>query len=260
MRFCSLGSGSGGNATLIEASQGITETLLMVDCGFSQRELTRRLERAGRRPDQVDALFITHEHGDHLGCALAFAQRWRVPLWTSRGTWQTVAAETRAAFDTSLLRLSADGERLVIGDLELQPYAVPHDAQEPLQLRCSDGARSLGLLTDTGSSSPRILDALRHCQALLLECNHDEALLRASAYPARLKQRILGSHGHLSNAAAAQILRDCQHAGLGLVVAAHLSAQNNRPELALQALQGVAACELRVADQAAGLDWQPIGA
>ncbi|MDM4765508.1 MBL fold metallo-hydrolase [Pelomonas sp. SE-A7] len=257
MRFCSLGSGSGGNGTLVEASQGITSTQLLIDCGFSQRELVRRLERAGSSPDQLAGIFITHEHGDHIGCALGFAMRWRIPLWMSRGTWRRVGSED---FDAALLHLTKDGDQLALGDLELRPFSVPHDAEEPLQLRLGDGRHSLGVLTDVGSVTQHLLDSLQGCDALLLECNHDEEMLKTSSYPYPLKRRILGSHGHLSNATAAEILAQCQHAGLGRVVAAHLSAQNNRPELALAALEPVMAqARLEVADQQTGTPWFPLG-
>ncbi len=265
MRFCSLGSGSAGNATLIEASQGITSTTVLVDCGFSLRELTRRLLRAGKQPEDLNAIFITHEHGDHIGCALGLAQRYRIPLWTSRGTWRALGPATEN-FDATLLHVARDGEPLELGDLLLQPFAVPHDAQEPLQLSCGDGHRRLGVLTDAGSLTPALLVQLAACNGLLLECNHDEALLRASSYPASLKRRILGSHGHLSNDSAAAVLAHCLHAGLQVVAAAHLSARNNRPELAVTALAAVvddsrpADCGLPilVADQALGLDWQTL--
>lgn len=265
MRFCSLGSGSGGNATLIEASQGITTTTLLVDCGFSLRELTRRLARAERRPEDLSAIFITHEHGDHVGCALGLAQRYRIPLWTSRGTWRAIGQGSQAAqaeaLDPALLHLARDGEAIELGDLALQPFAVPHDAHEPLQLSCGDGRRRLGLLTDVGSITEQLLARLQGCDGLLLECNHDEALLRASSYPASLKRRILGSHGHLSNESAAEILGLCSSDRLRRVAAAHLSASNNRPELARQALAqvlGGAPADILVADQALGLDWQDL--
>lgn len=255
MRFCSLGSGSGGNSTLIEASQGITSTRLLVDAGFSLRELVRRLARAGCAPEDVDALFITHEHGDHIGCALAFASRHGLPLIMSRGTWRAVG---NADFDPRLLRIVKGGEVVALGDLELRPFAVPHDALEPLQLTLSDGAARLGLLTDLGCAPDDVVAALAGCRALLLECNHDEALLRGGSYPPSLKKRILGSHGHLSNAAAADLLSRCRHAALGEVVAAHLSERNNSPALARAALATVLGCsatDVRVADPMLGVDW-----
>ncbi|MCV2358758.1 MBL fold metallo-hydrolase [Paucibacter sp. TC2R-5] len=262
MRFCSLGSGSGGNASLIEASQGITSTQLLVDCGFSLRELTRRLERAGSSPADLDAIFITHEHGDHIGCALNLAQRFRIPLWTSRGTWRALSDRpnnmSAADFDPALLHLIKDGECADLGDIQIKPFAVPHDAQEPLHLRCSDGARSLGLITDLGHACASVTQALQGCQALLLECNHDEELLRASGYPASLKRRILGSHGHLSNESAAELLRSCLHTGLQHVVAAHLSESNNRPALAAASLAAVLGCSpdvIPVASQDLGCAW-----
>ncbi|MCU7369846.1 MBL fold metallo-hydrolase [Paucibacter sp. O1-1] len=255
MRFCSLGSGSAGNATLIEASQGITSTTVLIDCGFSLRELGRRLARAGSAPEQLSAIFITHEHGDHAGCALSLARQYQLPIFTSRGTWRAIGSPD---FDPALLHLTQDGERLALGDIELRPFAVPHDANEPLQLSASDGHRRLGVITDIGSLTPSVVQHLQHCNALLLECNHDEALLRASSYPASLKRRILGSHGHLSNASAAALLNECLHQGLRHVVAAHLSERNNSPALAAAALAeilGVAPADIPVASQTLGMDW-----
>ncbi len=258
MRFCSLGSGSGGNASLVEASQGITSTRLLIDCGFSLRELTRRLERAGSKPAELDAIFITHEHGDHVGCALHLSQRFRIPLWTSRGTWAAISHAAAADFDPSLLHLIKGGDCANLGDIQIKPFAVPHDANEPLHLRCSDGLHALGLITDLGQPCSSVAQALQACQALLLECNHDEALLRASNYPAGLKRRILGSHGHLSNDSAAELLKQCTHPGLEHVVAAHLSESNNTPELAAASLakvMGRHADEIPVASQSLGSAW-----
>ncbi|MDT8998958.1 MBL fold metallo-hydrolase [Paucibacter sp. APW11] len=255
MRFCSLGSGSGGNATVVEASQGITQTRLLIDCGFSLRELERRLSLRGLSGADLDGIFVTHEHGDHVGCALALAGKYRIPLWASAGTWRAIGKE---GFEPQLLKLCRDGQVIGFGDLRLQPFAVPHDAEEPLQLRCDDGHHSLGIITDAGSISARMTEALQGCHALLLECNHDEEMLRRSAYPASLKKRILGSHGHLSNHSAADLLARCLHAGLHTVVAAHLSEKNNLPELALAALQqclGDYSPEILIAQQAGGIDW-----
>ena len=254
MRFCSLGSGSGGNATIVEARSGATTSRLLIDSGFSLRELGLRLARAGLRGDDLDAVFVTHEHGDHIGCAVAFARRHRLPLWMSRGTWRAIGEPE----SDGLLQFARDGQTIAVGDLHLMPYTVTHDAQEPLQLRCSDGARHLGVLTDAGSITAHLTANLQGCDALLLECNHDAGLLAASRYPAFLKQRIGGRFGHLSNATAAQILGACQHAGLRHVVAAHLSAQTNRPDLARDALArvcGAAPGDIVVADPLLGFGW-----
>lgn len=259
MRFCSLGSGSGGNATLIEASQGITRTQVLVDCGFSLRELTRRLLRAGSAPAELSAVFITHEHGDHAGCALSLARQHRVPIVTSRGTWRAMSQRVgESAIDPALVHFARDGERVALGDIELQPFAVPHDANEPLQLRVSDGRGCLGMITDVGSVTPSVVRALQGCEALLLECNHDASLLQASNYPHSLKRRILGSHGHLSNDSAAELLTRCLHAGLKQVVAAHLSERNNTPDLAAAAVAGVLGIplgEVSIASQSEGIGW-----
>ena len=250
MRFCSLGSGSTGNATLIEAASGSTTTRVLVDCGFSLRELRTRLARAGLAPDELDAVFVTHEHGDHVGCALSLGRRFGLPVWMSRGTWRAIGGVDTPPF----LRFARDGEAITIGDLQLSPYTVPHDAAEPLQPCFSDGAIRLGVLTDVGSITPHLLAQLQGCHALLLECNHDLEMLAASRYPKALKSRIGGRFGHLSNDTSARILAACLHDGLRHVVAAHLSRENNRPELALAAL--AAACGANAGDlRAAGPDW-----
>jgi phosphoribosyl 1,2-cyclic phosphodiesterase len=258
LRFCSLGSGSGGNATVVEASSGVGFSRVLVDAGFSLRELDVRLARAGLAADQIDAVFVTHEHGDHIGCAVALARRQRIPLWTSRGTWRAIggdAADEPASF-------ARDGESIVVGALRLQPFTVPHDAAEPLQLRCDDGAAAIGILTDVGASTPHLLANLQGCHALLLECNHDREMLAQSRYPASLKARIGGRLGHLANDTAAEILAGCLHGGLGRLVAAHLSEQNNRPDLARRCLaqaSGRSDDDVVVADPRTGTGWIDVG-
>jgi phosphoribosyl 1,2-cyclic phosphodiesterase len=254
LRFCSLGSGSSGNATLVEARSGTTTSRVLVDCGFTQRELRVRLARAGLTTTDIDAIFVTHEHGDHVGCTVALAKRHRIPIWMSRGTWRAVGEPDLPG----LLQFTRDGDVIAVGDLQLRPYTVPHDAQEPLQPCFSDGAFRLGVLTDAGSITAHLLACLQACDALLLECNHDRDMLAASRYPASLKQRIGGRYGHLSNDTAAQILKACVHGGLRHVMAAHLSRENNRPELALEALAtaaGADARDIRAAGPEWGFDW-----
>ena len=254
LRFRSLGSGSTGNATLVEATSGGRTTRLLVDCGFGLKQLDVRLAREGLAAAQIDAVFITHEHGDHIGCAHALARRNRVPVWMSEGTWLATGGHDYEG----QLRLARDGADIAIGDLQLQPFTVPHDAREPLQLVCSDGARRLGVLTDLGHATPYVLARLAGLDALLLECNHDSDLLAQSAYPAFLKHRVGGNYGHLSNAAAAAIAQAVLHGGLRHVVAAHLSEQNNRPDIVRRVLAealGAAESEMLTADAAHGSPW-----
>lgn len=254
LRFRSLGSGSSGNATLVEGRSGHLVKRLLVDCGLGLRHLDQRLARVGLEACELDAVFITHEHGDHIGCAHALALRERLPVWMSRGTYTAIGSPD---FD-GLLRQACDGAVIELGELCVFPFTVPHDAREPLQLRCSDGAASLGILTDLGHPTTHVLQQLAWCNALLLECNHAPALLASSTYPAFLKNRIGGQYGHLSNEHAAHIANAVHHAGLKSVVAAHLSMQNNRPELARAALSqalGWVAADIVVADPLLGTDW-----
>ena len=258
IRFCSLGSGSSGNATLIEASSGITTTRVLIDAGFSLRELSARLARVELSPEDVDAVFVTHEHGDHVGCALTLAGRRGIPIWMSRGTWRAIGPQEQPAG----LRFARDGEAIAVGDLELQPFTVAHDAAEPLQLRCSDGSARVGVLTDAGSITPHMLAGIAGCDGLVLECNHDSAMLAASRYPPSLKARIGGRLGHLSNSTAASLLAQCMSARLRHVVAAHLSNENNRPDIARHALAaswGCAGQDIVVADPLTGFAWLSVG-
>ncbi len=237
LRFRSLGSGSSGNATVVEASSGVTTTRVLIDCGLGIKQLDSRLAQAGLSASDIDAIFITHEHGDHIGCAKQFAIREHVPVWMSYGTFSAVSA---SVFDgpeaAAFLRIARDGVPISIGDLLLNPFTVPHDAKEPLQLTCTDGLKKIGILTDLGHATPYVIRQLQNCHALLLESNHDEAMLSISRYPEFLKRRVGGLWGHLGNSAAADIAAACLHESLGRVVAAHLSEQNNRPELARASL------------------------
>ena len=258
LRFRNLGSGSAGNATVVEGGAGTQVRRLLVDCGLGIRQLQARLGQAGLALEQIDAVFITHEHSDHIGCVRTLALRQRIPVWMSHGTYSAIGSPD---FD-GLLRLAHDGQAIDLGTFEALPFTVPHDAREPLQLRCSDGAAHLALLTDLGHASAHVLAHLAGAHALLLESNHDPQLLAASRYPSFLKRRVGGDYGHLSNAAAAGILRAVQHPGLQCVVAAHLSAQNNHPDLVrpllAQAL-GWAPERIGVASALQGSDWHAVG-
>ncbi|TWG88299.1 phosphoribosyl 1,2-cyclic phosphodiesterase [Cupriavidus gilardii J11] len=261
MRFGFLGSGSDGNALLIEASDGATTTRVLLDCGFGLRETATRLGRLGVTPDNLDAVLVTHEHGDHIGSAYAFAARHGLPVYTSHGTW--LATSHLRGADRADVRVIAADHAFAVGGLQILPYTVPHDAREPLQFVLSDGDARLGVLTDAGMETPYLVARLANVDALVLECNHDREMLRNSVYPPSLKRRIGGDFGHLANEVAAAILARVAHGGLQRVVAAHLSQQNNTPELAtgaLAAVLGTTANDILVADQQLGLAWQPVRA
>jgi phosphoribosyl 1,2-cyclic phosphodiesterase len=257
LRFKSLGSGSSGNATLVEAKSGTRTTRLLIDCGLRVRDLEARLAEAGTQTEALDAIFITHEHGDHIGCARSLVQRHQTPIWMSRGTWLAIQDPLWEPLQ-SWVQQVRDGQALPCGDLQIFPFTVPHDAREPLQLRCTDGNRQLGIVTDLGHVTPHVVAALQGCHALLLETNHDTEMLQRSSYPSFLKQRIGGAWGHLANQAAADLLRQIKHEALNHVLAAHLSERNNTPELARACLSEVMGCtpsEIEVAEPDGASEW-----
>lgn len=254
MRFACLGSGSEGNGWLIEAG----DTRVLVDCGFTLADTVARLARLGVSPDMLAAVLVTHEHDDHAGGVGRLARRHGVPVYLTYGTLQAASTVLTGVAE---LKIFDSHRRFSIGDLEIEPYPVPHDAREPSQFVFSDGARRIGLLTDAGEVTAHMRAVLSGLDALLLECNHDRGLLQDSDYPAALKRRIAGRQGHLDNSAAAALLADVDRSRLMHVVAAHLSRSNNTPELARTALAAVLCCgpdEVAVAEQALGLDWRQV--
>ena len=254
MRFASLGSGSRGNSLLVEAGA----TRVLVDCGFSARTMRARLARLGLAPENIDAVLVTHEHSDHLGGVAGFAGRFGIPVLLTHGTHAAAGAEVSGLPEC---RLIDSHEVFSIGDLEIRPFPVPHDAREPVQYLFSDGAARLGVLTDCGAVTAHVVEMLQACDALVLECNHDRELLASSRYPFMLRQRIAGNYGHLGNHQAASLLSRIEQRRLRHVVAAHLSEENNRPELAAEALAGALACDagwIGIATQEEGCGWRQL--
>ena len=253
MRFASLGSGSEGNALIVQ----VAHTTVMIDCGFGIKETTDRCARLGLAPERIDAIIITHEHADHVGGAPRFARRFGIPVWLTFGT----LSATESRWDGCTLRGFDSHDAFLVGDIEVLPFPVPHDAREPAQMTLTDGQRRLGVLTDVGETTPHIEASLSDCDALFLEANHCEDMLYRSSYPPRLKERISGRYGHLSNAASAEILKRVASGRLQRVVAAHLSRENNRSELAKNAFAdalGGVADDIFVATQDQGLEWVTI--
>lgn len=253
-RFASLGSGSEGNALIVQVGQ----TCVMMDCGFNLTESVARLARLGLKPEALGGIVVTHEHGDHVAGVARLARKYALPVWLTHGT-------LRAQFKTlgALPNITEIDPHhpFSIGEMLVQPYLVPHDAAEPVQYVFGEGTKRLGVLTDVGSSTPHIENTLSGCAALVLECNHDVALLATGEYPFSLKQRVGGRFGHLNNDAAAALLARLDNSQLQHIVAAHLSRKNNKPELAAQALSKVLGCNeewIGVATQEQGFAWREI--
>jgi phosphoribosyl 1,2-cyclic phosphodiesterase len=254
VRFASLGSGSQGNAWLVQAGA----TYVLLDCGFGLADTVRRLARLGVQPDQLRAVVITHEHDDHIGGAARFARKHAIPLWMTAGTYRGLEKLFETDIDLHLIQGYA---AFSVADLMVEPYPVPHDAREPAQFVFSDGARRLGVLTDVGQPTAYIQRRLSGCDALVMECNHDPALLACSDYPDSLKQRISGRFGHLDNAQAAALVGALDCSRLQHVLAAHLSETNNRPALAREALARALGCTqdwIGIAEQEGGSAWRQI--
>lgn len=230
LRVVFLGSGSSGNATAV--SYG--DTTVLVDAGFSAREILRRLEAAGLDASSVRAIVVTHEHGDHIRGVRVVAKRLGdVPVYATPGTRAAASLDSATQDPRDLVR----GESVQIGELELAAFRTLHDAAEPVGVRfdAPDG-ESYGHATDTGELTPEALEALAGCRLVGIECNHDIGMLVNGPYPRFLKERILSPRGHLSNAAAATGIAAVAHDGLRAVAALHLSSQNNAPEHARRAL------------------------
>jgi len=248
MRIASLGSGSKGNATLVQHGA----TTLLVDNGFSLRKFCQRLERFEIDPGAIDAVLLTHEHGDHSGGVERLCATHSIPLWTAVGT---ARAALSAQFEYH--RLIA-GHRVTIGDIEVLPVTVPHDSNEPLQFifHQIDHGKRLGILTDTGHITRHIVDAFSCLDALLLEFNYDAEMLESGPYPYQLKQRVGGSHGHLSNEQSMDLLRRIDTSSLNCLIAAHISEKNNTADIVNRLIRQLDAVPAPVvADQETGFDW-----
>lgn len=253
MRFASLGSGSRGNALVVQAAG----TCLLLDAGFGPREISRRLGRLGLTVDDIDAVVVTHEHSDHIGGVFAGARRYGWKVLLTHGTL-AVCGDEGAGVRITIIDSHA---ACSVGDIGIHPFPVPHDAREPVQFVFADGSQRLGVVTDAGHVTSHMVTMLDACDGLVLECNHDVRRLAEGSYPPALKRRIGGPWGHLDNEAAASLLSRIGRARLRHVVAAHLSAENNCPALAQAALGAVLNCQpdwVGIATQDEGFAWREL--
>ncbi len=258
MRFASLGSGSAGNCMVIEKAA----TRLLLDCGFSARDVLNRLQRLDLAPEQITGILVTHEHDDHAKGAFKLAAKYNIPVWLTHGSFKMCERYLPEQADNQakvIINIIDSHTRFDIQDIQVSPYPVPHDAREPTQFTFTDGKHKLGVLTDAGSSTPHIEQVLNACDALVLECNHDLSMLENGAYPYSLKKRVGSRLGHLDNLSAAELLAKLDNTKLRHIIAAHLSAKNNTVDLAKMAISQVLNCELDwvgIAQQDTGFAWR----
>jgi phosphoribosyl 1,2-cyclic phosphodiesterase len=228
MRFSVLGSGSRGNCVYIESGR----TAILIDGGFSGKEIARRLEGIGRDVSKLDAICVTHEHNDHIAGVGVLSRRCRLPVHANPGTF----AGGEAAFKKLWKRQEFDtGQEFTIKDLQIRSFRISHDTADPVGYLVSSERKVLGYCTDTGKTTQLMQQRLSCCNALILEFNHNLQLLKNGPYPPALQQRVRSPHGHLANEDSAAFMKEVLHGDLRVVILAHLSEVNNSPQLAMAA-------------------------
>jgi phosphoribosyl 1,2-cyclic phosphodiesterase len=226
VKFTILGSGSSGNCAYIETD----EARILVDAGFSPRQIRQRLATISRVPENLTAILVTHEHSDHVQGLIGIAAKLNIPVYCNRATKEAFEFQLQTKFNCNLFNTGASFE---IGDLLVETFTIPHDAQDPVGFLLRTAAGNIGFVTDLGHMTKLVIERVRPANVLVLESNHDVKMLQDCVRrPWSLKQRILGRHGHLSNEAAAEAAAQIISAGLKHLYLAHLSRECNRPELA----------------------------
>ena len=256
LRFASLASGSGGNCLVADADG----TRVLIDCGLNLTDAERRLARLRLVPSDIAGILVTHEHGDHAHGVFDFAAAHNTTVYLTYGTMLAMKAEGKVIEGVRMVFINGKQSEVVDGML-VTPFTVPHDAREPVQYVVSDGGRKLGVLTDIGASTAHVEQTLSGLDALVLECNYDYEMLWNGGYPRWLKQRIAGPFGHLDNEDSGRLLAALDCSRLKHIIGAHLSQQNNRPELARAVLARALNCEeswIGLATQDDGFGWRDL--
>jgi phosphoribosyl 1,2-cyclic phosphodiesterase len=226
-----LGSGSAGNCAYLETD----ETRVLIDAGFSLRQIRQRLAAIGRAPENLTGILVTHEHSDHVSGLAALSEKLRMPVYCNRFTREAIEYQIGIKLDC---RQFATGTTFELGDVVVESFNVPHDAQDPVGFVLRTNGGNIGFLTDLGHATKLVLERVRRAQVLVLESNHDVKMLQNCPHrPWALKQRILSRHGHLSNEAAADAAEQLMTADLRHLYLGHLSRDCNRPELAFEVMQ-----------------------
>ena len=224
LRVCVLGSGSKGNSTLVATEQ----TRILVDAGLNRKETHARLAAVGERTDGFHAILISHEHSDHVSGVRLLALDWKAPIYITRTTHSALTWDTKL----SAFEMLTPGEKCVIGDIEVTPFSIPHDAADPVAFTLESQGIKVAVVTDLGYVHEVVKQRVKECQCLILESNHDLDMLKVGPYPWHIKQRVMSRHGHLSNLATAGFLSEDFDGAAQVLVLAHLSETNNHPEVA----------------------------
>ena len=232
-----LASGSRGNATLVESSSA----RILVDAGISCRETFKRLKSIGRDPREISAVLITHEHSDHISGLATLAKKLKVPIFMTGAThlaWaRTVKDSSGEPPQVAKLEVFSPGRSFQVADITVTPFTIPHDAADPVGFTFRAEGAKVAVVIDLGYMPASVCDHLRKCDVLIVESNHDLEMLRGGSYPWSVKQRVMSRVGHLSNESLAQFFAQDYDGGASYIVLAHLSEQNNHPEIALRAAE-----------------------
>lgn len=232
MKFCSLYSGSSGNSQFIQAGN----TKILVDAGLSGKRIQQAIEGIGEKLNEIQGIFITHEHSDHIHGVGVLSRRFNIPIYANEKTW--------IAMQPLLGEIKSENIRIIeggveIGDLFIQAFDISHDAVNPVGYKIFNKNKKISLLTDTGCVNDDIKKHIEDSDLLLIESNHDEDMVLLGSYPWPLKRRVLGEFGHMSNSLAGNLLSEVLKKGTEIVLLAHLSKENNFPQLAYKTVENI---------------------
>ena len=232
LKFCSLYSGSSGNCQFIKSEK----TTILVDAGLSGKRIQQEMVNIGEDPKKIDAIFITHEHMDHIQGAGILSRRFDIPIYANEKTWNAMSSVIGDVKPHNIKTISEDAE---VGDLFIQSFDISHDAAHPVGYNIYYRDKKISMVTDTGCVNQNIISSIRDADLLLIESNHDEDMVLIGPYPWSLKRRVLGEFGHMSNDTAGNLITKAIKRGTEIVLLGHLSKENNFPQLAYKTVENI---------------------